>query len=428
MNDISSKILVIDDNEEIHKDFEKILGNSRVAADLRSVEHELFGSAPVVPSAERRDCRIVLASQGKDGFELFRNQYQSDPFDVVFVDMRMPPGWDGLRTIKEIWAICPEQFIVLCSAYSDYSFDSLRRELGDRPNFLILAKPFHSQEVQQIVHSVTNRDNLQIRIAKKMAQKLSQSIDQNDLNLVFQPVLNLRTKETKGYESLCRWVDEGSTVASPDVFVKLAEDHGRIHQLGDWVAENAISSCKLLCEASGDRSSPLITFNVSVLQLKDRFVPKLVSLCEKYQVTANDIGIEITESKVMEDVDECRSVLNELTELGFDILIDDFGSGQSSLFTLFKLPYHYIKIDRLFTKEIVYDKSSRLIVKSMIDLCHALGKEFVAEGVESQDQLDILTDLGCDLAQGYLIAKPLSLEDALYVSKFGLPLSGKLAA
>ena len=428
MSDFQSRILVIDDNVEIHRDFEKILGDLWTTQDLSSIESELFGPAIQSHSSTKEACQVVSALQGQEGFDTFRAQHLTDPFDVVFVDMRMPPGWDGLRTIKEIWAINPDQFIVLCSAYSDYSFDALKRELGNRPNFLILAKPFHSQEVEQIVSSVTLRDGLKIRSEKKLAQRLSQAIDQCELNLVFQPVLDLKTNMIKGFESLCRWSAEGNMVASPDVFVKIAEDHGRIHQLGDWVAREAIESSRLLSEATPGSNSPLVTFNVSVLQLKDSFVSKLYSQCQQNKVRVQDIGIEVTESKLMDDVDECRSVLNELAEIGFDILIDDFGTGQSSLFTLFKLPYHIIKIDRLFTKEIVEDKTSRTIVKSMIDLSHSLGKKFVAEGVETQDQLDLLTELGCDYAQGYLIAKPLSHEDALYVTKFGLPSNRKLAA
>jgi EAL domain-containing protein (putative c-di-GMP-specific phosphodiesterase class I) len=428
MNEWQTRVLIIDDNGEIHKDFEKILGDSRPTKDLTSIESELFGSAIQPHSIKKSGCQITSALQGEEGFDTYRSQYLANAFDIVFVDMRMPPGWDGLRTIKEIWTINPDQFVVLCSAYSDYSFDALRRELGNRQNFLILAKPFHSQEVEQIVSSVTLRDSITIRSEKRLAQKLSQAIDQRELNLVFQPVLDLKTNMFKGFESLCRWSAEGNMVASPDVFVKIAEDHGRIHQLGDWVAREAIESSRLLSEATPGSNSPLVTFNVSVMQLKDSFVSKLYYHCQQHNVRVQDIGIEITESKLMDDVDECRSVLNELVEAGFDILIDDFGTGQSSLFTLFKLPYHYIKIDRLFTQDIVNDKTSRTIVKSMIDLCHDLGKEFVAEGVESQDQLDLLKELGCDFAQGYLIAKPLSLEDALYVAKFGVPTNRKLAA
>lgn len=428
MSELHSRILVIDDNMDIHKDFEKILGNSSSTQDLSSVESELFGSSIQSQSLSKPTCQTVSAMQGQEGFDTFRAHHLSNPFDVVFVDMRMPPGWDGLRTIKEIWSINPEQFIVLCSAYSDYSFDALRRELGNRPNFLILSKPFHSQEVEQIVNSVSLRDSLKVRTEKKMAQKLSAAIENQEMSLVYQPVIDLKLNTLKGFESLCRWNVEGETVASPDIFVKLAEDHGRIHQLGDWVAEQAIWSSQQINEINALQGNRIITFNVSVKQLKESFIPKLIGYCEKHQVKVQDIGIEITETILMDDVDECRSVLGELAGLGFNILIDDFGSGYSSLFTLFKLPYHIIKIDRLFTKDIVDDKTSRTIVKSMIELCHSLGKEFVAEGVESQDQLDLLTELGCDYAQGYLLAKPLSIEDALYVSKFGLPSNRKLAA
>ncbi|HEX4265476.1 MAG TPA: response regulator [Verrucomicrobiae bacterium] len=151
---IAPRILVIDDNIAIHEDFRKILcvGNS----PLGGLENELFDSAPKV--AERIPFRVDSASQGQEALHYVEKAVRDeDPYTVAFVDVRMPPGWDGVETIERIWRICPEMQCVICTAYSDYSWDEITSRFGYTDNLLILKKPFESAEVLQLAHALTRK-------------------------------------------------------------------------------------------------------------------------------------------------------------------------------------------------------------------------------------------------------------------------------
>jgi two-component system sensor histidine kinase/response regulator len=166
---MNRRVLVIDDNEAIHADFRKILTPAPVASDaLLAAEAELFGT-PRLPS-ERVQFDLVTATQGREGHELVvRAQADGQPFAMAFVDMRMPPGWDGLETIQRIWADCPEIEIVICTAFSDYSWEETVRRLGRTDRLLIVKKPFDHTEVLQVASALTHKWNLQQQARRTLA-------------------------------------------------------------------------------------------------------------------------------------------------------------------------------------------------------------------------------------------------------------------
>jgi CheY-like chemotaxis protein len=151
---ITPRILVVDDNTAIHDDFRKILcvGGTEVG----NIETELFAETP--KAVERIPFRVDAASQGQEGLGLVERAMQDDdPYTLAFVDVRMPPGWDGLETIERIWRVCPEIQVVICSAYSDFSWDEIIARFGYTDNLLILKKPFESAEVLQLSHALTRK-------------------------------------------------------------------------------------------------------------------------------------------------------------------------------------------------------------------------------------------------------------------------------
>lgn len=415
MNETKIRVLTIDDNEGIHEDFRKVLTGTSGSPELDKIEQELFGESVSAGSAAGIDCAVVSATQGHEGALVYQSNLTTNPFDIVFVDMRMPPGWDGLRTIKELWSINPEQFIVLCSAYSDYTYEQITAELGAKPNFLIVKKPFEPEEILQIVRSVTLKDGTEVRRRKQMALELGSAVGTTELSLVFQPIINLKTSRLKGFEALCRWTRDGAVVERPDIFIKAAEDYGQITQLGLWVAEEAISAAAKMKLTGASDSAPTVTFNVSVLQLTKEFPGQIAKLCRQYGVEPSQMGVELTESNIMAEVDKCNAIVSELRKIGFCVLIDDFGSGYSSLGSLFKLSFDTLKIDRDFTANIVEDSTARIVVKTIIGMAQSLGMTFIAEGVETIEQRDALAGFGCDYAQGYLFSHPVSLDDALAI-------------
>jgi CheY-like chemotaxis protein len=151
---ITPRILVIDDNTAIHDDFRKILCAGE--SDVGNIESELFAETPKV--VERIPFRLDVASQGQEGLSHVEWAMQNnDPYTLAFVDVRMPPGWDGLETIERIWRVCPEMQVVICSAYSDFSWDEIIARFGYTDNLLILKKPFESAEVLQLAHALTRK-------------------------------------------------------------------------------------------------------------------------------------------------------------------------------------------------------------------------------------------------------------------------------
>ena len=157
LTNLTPRILVVDDNVAIHEDFRKILGDrTSLPYPLENVEAELFGKSTKV--SERMIFRLDCASQGQEALILVERSLQAkDHYALVFVDIRMPPGLDGIETIERIWQICPDMQAVICTAYSDYSWDEITSRFGHTDNLLILKKPFETVEVLQVAHALTRK-------------------------------------------------------------------------------------------------------------------------------------------------------------------------------------------------------------------------------------------------------------------------------
>ena len=170
------RILVIDDNVSIHEDFRKILEPPKDSGALDHARAALFGEAPSLPSQVHYE--LAFASQGREGCGMVHSVYgKGQPYALAFVDMRMPPGWDGLETIENLWYVDPDLEIVICTAYSDHPWDDVSRRVGNTDKLLILMKPFNSIEVVQLAHSLTKKWNL-ARSVKQQIQRLESSAGQ----------------------------------------------------------------------------------------------------------------------------------------------------------------------------------------------------------------------------------------------------------
>jgi signal transduction histidine kinase len=175
------RILVIDDNVSIHEDFRKILAPPRDPNSLDQARAALFGETPTLPPQVRYE--LEFADQGREGFGLVQNAVrQGNPYAVAFVDMRMPPGWDGLETIEHIWYVDPEIQIVICTAYSDHPWEDVSKRIGENDKLLILMKPFNSIEVVQLANSLTKKWNL-ARSVTSQIETLTFSVNQRTVEL-----------------------------------------------------------------------------------------------------------------------------------------------------------------------------------------------------------------------------------------------------
>ena len=257
-----------------------------------------------------------------------------------------------------------------------------------------------------------------------LAGELRRAIEGGHLSLYLQPKVEMATGRVCGAEGLVRWNHAERGLIMPSEFIGLAEHTGLIKPLTEWVIETGLDLNRVW--AHSGRCLP-IAVNLSARNLRDEhLLEKILHLQAVSGVAAGLLELEITESTVMDDAEFALRVLHGLRDAGIALYIDDFGTGYSSLSYLQKLPVDYIKIDQSFVRDMSVNKDSALIVRSTIDLAHDLGRKVVAEGVETQQHWDQLAAFGCDLAQGYWIAKPMPANQFQgWLEQFQPPASGQ---
>ncbi len=235
---------------------------------------------------------------------------------------------------------------------------------------------------------------------------IHKALDNDEFNLVYQPQINLRTGEIVGVEALLRWDHPEHGAISPSEFIPFAEESGLIIDIGCWVLKSACA------ELSRWRDAGLpeirMSVNISARQLmEDGIVKDIINVLKDYNVPGHCLELEITEHAIMNDMDSVIRKLKELSAHDITIAIDDFGTGYSSLSYLHKLPIHTLKIDRTFLKESRINKGDNTIINTIVAMAKGLNLNVIAEGVESQSQLEYLREIDCSEAQGFLFGKPL---------------------
>lgn len=243
-----------------------------------------------------------------------------------------------------------------------------------------------------------------------LADILSHVIDKNEIYLQYQPQVNVESGQVTGYEALMRIESELVGFISPAEFIPIAEETGIINILGEWVLIEACNFNQVLIKSG---FGPLrVSVNVSTTQLKDDHLIDIIkSIPEKTGMDLKHLEIEITESVLMNSFEHNLKLINQMKELGCSIALDDFGTGYSSFNYLTQIPIDTLKIDKSFIDGICSNEKDRCIADSIIDLAHKMDISVVAEGVEDNEQLQILQNQFCDTLQGYLFSKPLNSTD-----------------
>ncbi len=638
---VVNRILIIDDNPAIHADFRKVLtlgSEAGAEAVLATLEADLFG----VPAriAARPTFEIDSAHQGREGVERVRAALAAGrPYAMAFVDMRMPPGWDGLETIEHLWAVDPNVQIVICSAHTDYDWTEVVDRLNQSDKLLVLRKPAEPIEVLQCAAALTRKwdnervmraqvvrlqellsdrtrgletANRQLRhlathdaltglpnrallddrmqqaatyalrkgrpvammvcnidrfkllndslgsrggdeLLQEVARRLQsavrgidtvarvggdefvlllnsvhkaedarrvalQAVDlvrmpiriagvdvhaslcvgiacypddaatmdgligqaraavavakqqgrgqvqvyapgmntatqgsfqlESDLHralelgqfeLYYQPRVNTATGAVRGAEALIRWIHPDRGMIAPDEFIPVAEECGLIGPIGEWVLREACRQARAWQD--GEVGRLRISVNLSPLQFRQSSIIQVVrDALSQSGLAANCLELELTESAVMSDPEESIAILEQLSATGVLVSVDDFGTGYSSMSYLSRFPIDILKIDRIFISEIASRSEDASIVRAIVSLAHSLKLKVVAEGVETQAQLEFLKSLGCDEYQGYAFSRPVPAaafaevvaearaRSAPQVAKDAPPTHGKLAA
>lgn len=631
----NNRILIVDDNRDIHEDIKSILKpNIHRDNELEALKKEIFDKETVSKKHIDLIYRIDDAYQGEEAIDLVRKaKCEEDPYSLIFMDVRMPPGLDGIKAISKIREIDKDIEIVVTTAYSDYEWEEILDELGYCDKLLFMKKPFDTITIKQVALSLTTKWNLarenkvyvdslemQVRkrtknfeeiveklsreislrrekeeqlayaahhdkltglynraaleekvkeevqnakeksksfalifadidnfklinntlgyvygdrlikrtsnmileickkekldIARFSADKfvilyhlekdqskledfiyaimnlfkehvivegsrlhitigmgiavfpehgdtfdeliknaetaaysakskgsgmysffdksmnkrlqeridldfyLSEALSKNEFRLHYQPQIDIKTGKVVGFEALVRWYSKELGFVPPNKFIKVAEENGFIIPLGRWIFYSACLFAKKVQNKA--KSNIRISVNVSAVELmQSNFVESVQQVIEETGITAEALGIEITETVLMSSFETCVQKIQQLSEMGIEISLDDFGTGYSSLSYLKSLPINTIKIDKIFIDHI--DKGDRdvILAEVMISIAEKLNMKVVAEGVETKEQLEYLSRCKCDRIQGYFFSKPLPEDEAIeYIDKF----------
>lgn len=238
--------------------------------------------------------------------------------------------------------------------------------------------------------------------------RLDTAIESGEVWVAYQPKLDLHSDTITGAEALVRWTHPDRGAISPEEFVSVAEANGRIDKLTYFVLDQALA----LVATTGNRLSVSVNLSAQMFGRKD-FVTRLEDMLGQHKVTPEMLIIEITESAAVESEEEMFATVNALTALGVAVSIDDYGTGYCTLEYLKKINATELKIDRGFVGAMDRNRSDRVLVNATIELAHSLGHTVVAEGVETQEALDLLHSMGCDRVQGFLISRPVPRDEFL---------------
>ncbi len=355
--------------------------------------------------------------------------------DVVLLDLKMP-DMDGVQVIRELAYVNKNCSLLIMSACDEgvlHSSMQLAKEYG--LNIITyLTKPIKFPYLIKILMTLREINNQNNSITHDSGSKgnsldsvhprrkfstnkaidfqltfleLKEAIKQQQLVLYYQPQMSLSQQKIIGVEALVRWHHPEYGVIFPDQFIPLAEQSGVIEQLTERVINLAIAQLKLW----NKRALGLkISINISAQNITSFTLPdQLTRLVNENEVDPSMLMLEITESALMTELTTSLNILTRLRLKGFQLSIDDFGTGYSSLSQLHRVPFTELKIDRTFVSGMLTSVESKAIVDTCILLGHNLKMSVIAEGVEDQETLDLLQKMGCDNAQGYVIAKPLPI-------------------
>lgn len=265
---------------------------------------------------------------------------------------------------------------------------------------------YHSKSMGRNQYSFF-REEMNTRVHERLALEnaLRRAIERNELFLEYQPIFDLKTKRIVSAEALLRWRHPELGLVSPGRFIPIAEDTGLIFEIGEWVIRQAcVQKQRLL--SFGHAYLPL-AINLSAIQLRDRsLIDLLPRLMKEYGLPYGCIELEITESMLMGETETAGAALQSLRVEGMKLVIDDFGTGYSNLGFLRRFAVDKLKIDQSFIRDIPADYNAMALARGIIGLAKSIGLRIVAEGVETQAQLDFLLDAGCDEGQGFYLARP----------------------
>ncbi len=342
-----------------------------------------------------------------DGRELTRERVAS--VDVIVLDLVMP-GFDGVQVLRRLADFGCRAPVVLCSSLGRTLLSSAAR-LGRELGLCVagtLQKPYQRRDLVDMLNSA-QRTTTVTAAATTMTGPAPESVDPRDLLVLFQPKIDLSTLDFSAVEALVRWQHPTRGLVGPGFFIPAAERAGHIEAITMAVFDKALSQAARWMR---DGLVLKVSVNLSTRLLDDVDLPdRLEAAAARHGIEPGCIVLEVTETWLHVDQVAALDSLTRLRIKGFELSIDDFGTGYASLQQLAQFPFSELKIDRSFVSQAPYSEQALHILRTSIELGQRLDLNVVAEGVENQDQWDLICHLGCDECQGFFIARPLHSDD-----------------
>jgi EAL domain-containing protein (putative c-di-GMP-specific phosphodiesterase class I) len=381
-----------------------------------------------------RMIQMIAESAGFEARALIASEQFFPALDVwqpthIAIDLVMP-DMDGVQVLVQLAALHCRARIIITSGVGTRVLDAARRS-GDEHGLDIagvLSKPFSPKALRELLRQPAPLPGADRRLAgvattavhhaqtEPSAAELAEGIAAGHIRLAYQPQVECSSGNLAGVEALARWHHPLRGVLAPNRFIPLAERHGLMDELTfavvrqalDWFLAN-FAAC-----TTGASAPPTLSVNISASVLRDaQFVERLSDFCRGSGIEPSRLIFELTETSAMEDPVASLDILTRLRMKGFQLSIDDFGTGFSSMLQLVRLPFSEIKIDKSFVITATRSSESLAVVRSIIELGHSLELRVVAEGVEDEATLRQLQELGCDVAQGFYLGRPAAGEELL---------------
>ena len=347
---------------------------------------------------------VVTAENANQALE----RIDAGSFDLICCDLNMP-GRDGVETMRLFAERRVKSPLVIISG-ADPKVLKAAEALGKSRGLAIagvLQKPFGIAELEAALARVATlaKPRSKRPVPKVSAEELQTAIERDQLLLHYQPQLDLHSGQLHGTEALVRWQHPERGLLMPDAFISLAESSGLIAPLTDWVVKEAIRQGAAWQRAGLDIGASV---NLSAQTLRELDLPdRMTEIAVSAGLATDRVTLEITESKLADDLDSLLDITTRLRLKGFLLAIDDFGTGFSSLTQLRRLPFTELKLDRTFVSGATSDADARSLLESSVQLAKRLRLKTVAEGIETEEEWNLLVWMGVDLGQGYYMARPM---------------------
>ncbi|OGT16087.1 MAG: diguanylate phosphodiesterase [Gallionellales bacterium RIFCSPHIGHO2_02_FULL_57_16] len=352
---------------------------------------------------------VLQAGNGKQALEILQRE-QAQPMDIVLSDLDMPE-MDGMEFIRHLVKQHLGISIIIMSSMDSSLIASVEKMARSYGHKLLGAveKPLFPEQLKKllVLHQQAQKRTAPATasVASFTLEEVLQAVRERQIEPFLQPKVMLKTGRLIGAEALARWIHPEHGVTGPHAFIPLLEQSGNMEELTFLMLEKTAGACRMLLDKGHTLA---LSINLSLSSLGDTtLAERITQVVRRAGVDPHHIILEVTESAAMTNVAHALENLARLRMRGFGLSIDDYGTGFSSMQQLTRVPFSELKIDRSFVTDCTVNHSSHVIVDSSIDMARKLNVKSVAEGVETQEEWDMLKNMNCDVGQGYFIAKPM---------------------